>query len=79
MKGFDDMMTLKEARKTLKELENFKSVIIGNNVIEKVGATFAVASVSDKSDLMHDYDAFTYGFKLKWVLDMLVRENAITA
>lgn len=72
-------MTVKEARKTLRELENLKSVVIGNNVIEKIGTTYAVASVNDESDLMTDYDKFTYGFKLKWIIDMLVRENAVEA
>ena len=73
----EKMKTVKELRKELKELNLFEELTIGNLVIQKCTSDYAVRNVGTESDMMRDYSAYTYGFKLKWVIDMCISEHLV--
>lgn len=76
------MITLKEARKALRDLKKNEEVRrnvirIGKNQIQCLMGKFAVCGGVDDSNPYTDYCAWTFGWSEKEVLDMLKRENAI--
>ena len=71
------MKTTKEVRKELKELGLFETLQVGNCVIMRCTCDYAIKNVNDEDDPMRDYSAYTYGFKLKWVIDSLLADKLI--
>lgn len=72
-----EIMTKKELRKKLKELNLFEKITIGNLVIKKCSRDYAVKDAGSESDLMHDYNAYTYGFKLTWVINLCINKGFV--
>lgn len=72
-------MTKKELRTKLRNLKPyFEELQVGKNVIIKTGSSYAVRNKDDYDDPMTDYSAYIYGWKEKWIIDMALREKAIT-
>lgn len=72
-------MTKKELRKKLRNLKPyFEELQVGKNVIIKTSSSYAVRNKDDYDDPMTDYSAYIYGWKEKWIIDMALREKAIT-
>lgn len=80
-------MTVKEARKVLRDLKkerSIRSVKFGNSVengyqIKCINGRYAVCGWIDNSDPMRDYCDWSFGWTEKSVLDMMLRRKTITA
>lgn len=74
------MMTKKETRKALRALELYTGVIeFKHHAVMKTHNGYAVRNACDHDDVMHDYDAWVYGFGENYLLDMLQRSGDIAA
>ena len=74
--------SVKELRRALRELDGAlceSLVIDGWGRIVKTGKRYGVAPTPDKddTDLQRDYDACVYGWREKWVIDLVARETGI--
>lgn len=70
-------MTVKEARKLIKNLEEDQIVTIGSIDIRKAFGMYAIKATWNQADYLHDYYAWDYNWRLKWVLNWLLSEKAI--
>lgn len=80
-------MTIKEARKALRELKkvnDMRTIKFGTNVkngfqVKYLCGGFGICGWIDNSDPYHDYCDWSFGWSEKALLDMMLRNGAITA
>ncbi len=72
--------SIKEIRKALRGLEKFETLLIeGIGQVKKIGKSYAYGPLpeDDDTDLMRDYDAWSYGWKESWILNDVRRTAKI--
>ena len=72
--------SIKEIRKALRSLENFETLLIeGIGQVKKIGKSYAYGPLpeDDETDLMRDYDDWSYCWKESWILDDIRRTAKI--
>ena len=70
-------MTIREIRKAMRSLGSVTETLTidGWGQIKKIGSRYAVGPLPerDDTDLMRDYDSWTYGMRESWILDDIKR------
>lgn len=68
-------MTKKELRKQLRELGNMEVLMIKDwGKAQKIGERYAICKGEDDSDPMTDYSAWTYGCRVKWIVEWVSKD-----
>lgn len=71
-------MTVKEFRKNLKDMKEYTETLsIGDDVIMKTTSGYAVRGKEDYDDPMTDYNAYVYGFKVKWLVERYLNDGLL--
>ena len=63
-------MTKKELRKAIKSLDNMEVLVIDDwGKVQNIFGRYAICVGEDDSDPMTDYSAWSYGWKIKRIVD----------